>query len=142
MTAASTDERAAPGSPVSSGPRSGGAAAIPLIDALAGCCEDLLRSDLSDADAERAAALFKVLADPARVRLLSIVARSPAHEACVCDLVDLVDRSQPTVSHHLKVLLEAGLLERERRGSWAYYRLRPGALETVSRVLGAAPAGC
>ena len=123
------------------GPRSGGAVAIPLtplIDALAGCCEDVLRSDLSDEDAERAAALFKVLADPARVRLLSIVARSPAQEACVCDLVELVDRSQPTVSHHLKVLLGAGLLERERRGSWAYYRLRPGALDTVSRVLGTA----
>jgi ArsR family transcriptional regulator len=115
---------------------------IPLIDALAGCCDDLLRSEVSADDAERAAALFRVLADPARVRLLSIVARAPEREACVCDLVDLVDRSQPTVSHHLKVLLEAGLLERERRGSWAYYRLRPGALETVSRVLGTAAEGC
>ena len=69
-------------------------------------------------------------------RLLSAVARSAGQEACVCDLVDVIDRSQPTVSHHLKVLLEAGLLERERRGSWAFYRLRPGAIEAVGRVLG------
>ena len=136
MTATTSAEQAASG-----GPLSGSLEAIPLIDALAGCCDDVLRSELSDDDAERASALFKVLAEPARVRLLSIVARAPEREACVCDLVDLVDRSQPTVSHHLKVLLEAGLLERERRGSWAYYRLRPGALETVSRVLGTAPAG-
>ena len=114
--------------------------ALPLVDELAICCPDLFGSELSDEDAERAAAVFKALADPARVRLLSIVARSAGREACVCDLVDAVDRSQPTVSHHLKVLLEAGLLERERRGSWAYYRLRPGAIEAIARVLDAVPA--
>jgi ArsR family transcriptional regulator len=112
--------------------------ALPLVDALGSCCSDVLRSEISDEDAERAAAVFKALADPARVRLLSAVARSAGQEACVCDLVDVVDRSQPTVSHHLKVLLEAGLLERERRGSWAYYRLRPGAIEALGRVLGVA----
>ena len=109
---------------------------LPLVDVLEGCCTDVLRSDVSDEDAERAATVFKALADPARVRLLSAVARSAGQEACVCDLVDVVGRSQPTVSHHLKVLLEAGLLERERRGSWAFYRLRPGAIEAVGRVLG------
>ena len=114
------------------------ASALPLIDELASCCTNVLRSEISDEDAARAAALFKALADPARVRLLSAVARSPGREACVCDLVDVIDRSQPTVSHHLKVLLEAGLLERERRGSWAFYRLRPGAIEAVGRVLGVA----
>ena len=109
---------------------------LPLLDALQSCCTDVLRSDVSVEDAERAATVFKALADPARVRLLSAVARSAEQEACVCDLVEVIDRSQPTVSHHLKVLLEAGLLERERRGSWAYYRLRPGAIESLGRVLG------
>ena len=81
---------------------------LPLVDQLASCCPDLFGSELSDEDAARAAAVFKALADPARVRLLSLVARSAGGEACVCDLVDAVDRSQPTVSHHLKVLLVWG----------------------------------
>ena len=109
---------------------------VPLIDQLGACCPDLLSSDVSDEDAERAAGVFKALSDPARVRLLSLIARSPDAEACVCNLVDDFDLSQPTVSHHLKVLLDVGLVERERRGSWAYYRLRPGSLESVRRALG------
>ena len=84
----------------------------------------------------RAASVFKALSDPARVRLLSLFARSPDAEACVCNLVDDFGLSQPTVPHPLKVLLDVGLVERERRGSWAYYRLRPGSLESVRRVLG------
>nr|WP_091184372.1 metalloregulator ArsR/SmtB family transcription factor [Microlunatus flavus] len=84
------------------------------------------------AEAERLAGLLKAVADPARLRLLSLVARSADGEACICDLTAPVGLSQPTVSHHMRVLVEAGLLAREQRGRWAYYRLVPGASETVA----------
>ena len=100
------------------------------------CCPPLDRSPLSDEDAEAAAAIFRALGDPARVKLLSLIATAPTGEACVCDLTDVFTLKQPTISHHLKVLLDAGLVERERRGTWAYYRLRPGALEAAARILG------
>ncbi len=113
--------------------------ALPLLDAIPetaeACCPPLLGGVLSDEEATQAARVFKALADPARVRLLSIVAASAGHEACVCDLTGALDLSQPTISHHLKVLKDAGLLERERRGSWAYYRLRPETLAVLSRAL-------
>lgn len=86
-------------------------------------------------DAEALARSFKALADPTRLRLLTIVAASPSGEACVCDLVDPVGLSQPTVSHHLKILVDAGLLHREKRGVWAYYGLVPGAAQDVARGL-------
>jgi ArsR family transcriptional regulator, arsenate/arsenite/antimonite-responsive transcriptional repressor len=105
------------------------------LDELRDCCPDLFGGVLSDEEAALAASLFRALADPARVKLLSMIAAAPAREACVCDLVDTVALSQPTVSHHLKVLLEAGLVERERRGTWAYYSLRPGALQVLSRAI-------
>jgi ArsR family transcriptional regulator, arsenate/arsenite/antimonite-responsive transcriptional repressor len=105
------------------------------LDELRACCPDLFGGVLSDEEAALAASLFRALADPARVKLLSMIAAAPAREACVCDLVDTVALSQPTVSHHLKVLLEAGLVERERRGTWAYYSLRPGALQVLSRAI-------
>jgi ArsR family transcriptional regulator len=93
---------------------------------------------LDDAAAERLAAVLKALADPTRLRLLSLVAAQPDREECICNLTALVGVSQPTVSHHMKVLVDAGLLEREQRGKWAYYRLVPGALDALSALLGRA----
>jgi ArsR family transcriptional regulator len=84
------------------------------------------------------ARMFKALADPVRLRLLSIVASHPGGEACVCDLSSAFDLTQPTISHHLRVLREAGLLECERRGTWVYYRVVPTALAQLAAVLGPA----
>lgn len=98
----------------------------------AGCCGGGT-TPLVDAAASRdLARTFKALADPTRVQLLSIVTAHEGHEACVCDLTEPVGLSQPTVSHHLKILVEAGLLEREQRGRWAYYRAVPGAVADVA----------
>jgi ArsR family transcriptional regulator len=105
--------------------------------AVVDCCAPLLAAPLGPAEAEQLAAAFKVVADPARLRLLSIIASKPDGEACVCDLVAPLGLSQPTVSHHLKVLHEAGLLDRERRGVWIYYRLRPERLQVLRDALGA-----
>ncbi|WP_221583643.1 metalloregulator ArsR/SmtB family transcription factor [Microbacterium sp. G2-8] len=99
------------------------------------CCAPLVREPLSAADAVSLAARIKALADPTRLRLLSIVSASEGREACVCDLTDPVGLSQPTVSHHLKILTDAGFLSRTKRGTWAYYALVPGALESVGEVL-------
>lgn len=96
------------------------------------CCAPLVREPLTQSDAEQLAQTLKALADPARLRLLSIVAASADQEACVCDLIEPVGLSQPTVSHHLKVLTEAGFLTRSKRGTWAYYALVPAALNRVS----------
>lgn len=98
-------------------------------------CARLTTEPLSQADAERAAATLKALADPARLRLLSIVAASEGQEACVCNLTEPVGLSQPTVSHHLKVLTDAGFLSRTKRGTWAYYRLQPDALSSAAALL-------
>ncbi|RAZ32707.1 transcriptional regulator [Microbacterium sp. SMR1] len=86
-------------------------------------------------DAERTARTFKALGDPTRVRLLSLIAASTDGEACICDLTEPVGLSQPTVSHHMKQLVAAGLITREQRGRWAYYRVVPNALDAASRVL-------
>ena len=99
------------------------------------CCAPLKRAPIGPDEAERMAATLKALADPARLRLLSLVASHADQEACVCDLIDPIGLSQPTVSHHLKVLTEAGFLHRSKRGTWAYYRIVPDALERVSAVL-------
>lgn len=99
------------------------------------CATARVREPMSAEDALSLAHTMKALADPARLRLLSIVAASDGAEACVCDLTEPVGLSQPTVSHHLKVLSEAGFLTRSKRGTWAYYRLVPGALDRVSRLL-------
>jgi len=110
---------------------------LEVTDVTAGaCCAPLVREPLGAADADQLAHKIKALADPTRLRLVSIVAASADQEACVCDLVEPVGLSQPTVSHHLKILSEAGFLSRTRRGSWAYYRLVPGALEGVAQLLG------
>lgn len=109
---------------------------LPLTDVSAPACGTaLVREPLDADDAIALAHTMKALADPARLRLLSIVAASEGAEACVCDLTEPVGLSQPTVSHHLKVLTEAGFLTRSKRGTWAYYGLVPGALDRVSRLL-------
>jgi len=105
------------------------------------CCTPITTETLSVQEAESMAVAFKALADPTRLRLISIVAASAGEEACVCDLTDPIGLSQPTVSHHLKILMDAGYLTRSKRGTWAYYKLVPGALERVSHLLtGALPA--
>lgn len=100
-----------------------------------GCCAPVTAGVLDQAAAEDLAAAFKVLADPARLRLLSMVAASEAGEACACDLVEPVGKSQPTVSHHLSMLVDAGLLAREKRGKWAWYRVVPERLEALQTAL-------
>jgi ArsR family transcriptional regulator len=106
-----------------------------LSDQPEACCPALLSSPVSEHDAELAASIFKALADPARVRLLSLIAAAGEKGACVCELVPPAYLSQPTVSHHLKKLHEAGLVSRERRGTWIYYRLREESLDAVARAL-------
>jgi ArsR family transcriptional regulator len=105
------------------------------VEAVA-CCSPLTREPLSMEAAERIVPLAKALADPVRLRLLSLVASHTDGEACVCDLNDAVDLSQPTISHHLKVLHEAGLLDRDKRGVWVYYRVNAGALGDLAVLLG------
>jgi ArsR family transcriptional regulator len=107
-----------------------------LMDGLAACCPPTAAGQGLDAgSAERLAAVLKVLAEPTRLRLLSLVAAQADGEECICNLTDLVGVSQPTVSHHMRLLVDAGLLEREQRGKWAYYRLVPGALDTLGTLL-------
>ncbi len=101
----------------------------------AGCCSPLTADVLSEDDAVVLADALKVLADPARLRLLSLVASSESGEACACDLVDPIGRSQPTVSHHLSVLVDAGFLTREKRGRWAWYRIVPERLDSLRGAL-------
>jgi ArsR family transcriptional regulator len=99
------------------------------------CCAPLVGATLDGAEAERLAAALRVVAEPTRQRLLSLLAACEGAQACVCDLTAPVGISQPTVSHHLKVLHEAGIVEREKRGRWVYYRLRPEPLELLRRAL-------
>ena len=99
------------------------------------CCTPLVRAPLDARTAIDLARTLKALADPARLRLLSLVAAHDGQEACVCDLTEPLGLSQPTVSHHLKVLVDAGLLHREKRGVWAYFSLVPGALDSLGAIL-------
>ncbi len=98
------------------------------------CCPPVVGQTITAAEAENLAARLKAVADPVRLRLISLVAAHPDAEACVCDLTDPVGLSQPTVSHHLKILVEAGILTREQRGRWAYYRLVSDALPSIGRL--------
>jgi ArsR family transcriptional regulator len=100
------------------------------------CCPPLSVRPLSQAQAEQVVPLLKALADPVRLRLMSLVASHPGGEACVCDLNEAFDLSQPTISHHLKVLYEVGLLAREKRGVWVYYRARLEALASLGALIG------
>jgi ArsR family transcriptional regulator len=102
----------------------------------AACCSPLSATPLSAAQAEQVAPLLKALADPVRLRLMSLVASRAGGEACVCELNAAFDLSQPTISHHLKVLHDAGLLDREKRGVWVYYRARADALASLGALIG------
>jgi ArsR family transcriptional regulator, arsenate/arsenite/antimonite-responsive transcriptional repressor len=95
------------------------------------CCEPIAQPQIGSSDAARLAALARALADPIRVQLVDVLRRN-AGKVCVCELVPLFDVSQPTISHHLRVLREAGIVESERRGLWAYYYVRAGALDGPS----------
>ena len=99
------------------------------------CCPQVLTAPLGAEDAEDVAAALRVVADPARLRLLSLIATADGGEACVCNLTEPLELSQPTVSHHLKVLTDAGLLQREQRGRWAYYRVVPERVELLRGAL-------
>jgi ArsR family transcriptional regulator len=107
---------------------------VKVIAQIEECCASVVEAPLSEADAEALAATLSVLADPARLRLVSMIASQADAEACVCNLTAPVGLSQPTVSHHLKRLHEAGILDREQRGRWVYYSIRPGALDRVASV--------
>jgi ArsR family transcriptional regulator len=105
---------------------------LPLADA---CCAPLLHEPITASQAAGLARLLKALADPARLRLVSLVAAREGGEACVCDLTEPLGLTQPTISHHLKILVEAGIFTRDKRGVWAYYALVPSALSALSAVL-------
>ena len=104
------------------------------------CCPPAAGPVLDTAAAERLAGVLKAVAEPTRLRLLSLVAATRGGRACICDLTDPVGLSQPTVSHHMKILVDAGILEREQRGRWAYFRLVPGAVEAATGGLSAVAA--
>ena len=101
----------------------------------AACCVPLLQTPLDETTATELAEILKAIADPVRLRLVSIIANAASGEVCTCDLPGLVDRSQPTVSHHLSLLVKAGIVEREQRGKWAWFRLRPERLAALAGVL-------
>ena len=106
--------------------------ALPLADA---CCTPLLREPITASQAADLARLLKALADPTRLRLVSMVAAHDGGEACVCDLTEPLGLTQPTISHHLKILVDAGIFTRDKRGVWAYYSLVPATLDALAAVL-------
>ena len=110
---------------------------LPLTDGLA-CCVPLAREPISVEQANGVVPMLKAIAEPARLRLLSLVLSHEGGEACVCDLLPYFDLSQPTISHHLKVLHEAGLVDREKRGTWVYYIARPDAMAALGSLFTAA----
>jgi ArsR family transcriptional regulator len=107
---------------------------IAVVDAL--CCPPVTATVLDEAAAIELAGVLKALADPVRLRLVSIVASATTGEVCACDLPALVERSQPTVSHHLTQLVRAGLIDREQRGKWAWFRIRPEGFAALRAALG------
>ncbi|WP_131741658.1 ArsR/SmtB family transcription factor [Actinomadura roseirufa] len=112
---------------------------LPIVDPCDGeaaCRTPLVREPLSEAEATELAPLFKAIADPVRLRLLSLIASHEGGEVCVCDLTGAFELTAPTISHHLKVLRRVGLIDSERRGTWVYYWLNPGVLDRLSAVLG------
>ncbi|HEX6686206.1 MAG TPA: metalloregulator ArsR/SmtB family transcription factor [Candidatus Limnocylindrales bacterium] len=110
-----------------------------VLDAATGaCCEPLTAAALESGQAETLAAMFKALGDPTRLRLLSMITSAEGGEICVCELTPAFDVSGPTISHHLKVLREAGLIEGDRRGTWVWYRPMPEAMRALATILGTA----
>lgn len=107
---------------------------LPLPD-VASCYSPLAREAITSEQAENLAHSLKAISDPARLRLISMVAAHEDAEACVCDLTEFIGLSQATVSHHVKILVDAGIFARDKRGTWAYYRLVPGALDSIARLL-------
>src|SRR3954453_19340204 len=107
---------------------------LPVVGSPAACCTPTAAPSITEDDAAQLARTLKAPPDPARLRLLSLVAAHEGGEACVCDLIEPVGLSQPTVSHHLKVLVDAGLLARDKRGLWAYYRLVPERLQQAAHA--------
>lgn len=105
---------------------------LPLAD---GCCTPLLSQPITASQAADLARLLKALADPTRLRLVSMVAAQEGGEACVCELTEPLGLTQPTISHHLKILVDAGIFTRDKRGVWAYYALVPSAMDALSAVL-------
>lgn len=99
------------------------------------CCAPVMAEPIGNDDAEELAAGFKVLADPVRLRILSLIANSETGEICACDLVEPIGRSQPTVSHHLSILADSGLLTREQRGKWAWFRVVPERVTVLRDAL-------
>jgi ArsR family transcriptional regulator len=113
---------------------------IPVTVTSAACCvgetcSPITRQPIPAGDASELAVVLRALADPVRLRLLSMIAAHEDGEACVCDLTEPLDLSQPTVSHHLKVLVDSGFLTRAKRGTWSFYRLVPGSLNAVAGLL-------
>jgi len=117
---------------------------LPIVDDISVCCAPVTEGVMDVPTAERLAHVFKALGDPTRVRLLSLIAAQPDAEACICDLTAPVGLSQPTLSHHMKQLTEAGLVTREQRGRWAFYRVSAPTLRALSDALQPAvvPASC
>jgi len=111
-------------------------AATPTPPTFPSCCPSLTGAVLGEHEAEVLAARLKALADPVRLRLVSLVACASEGEVCACDLPELLNRSQPTISHHLKQLVEAGILSREQRGKWAWFALQADALDDIRGALG------
>ena len=111
---------------------------LPLADDPLASCIPLAHEPMTAEQAARVAPLLKAIADPARLRLLSIVLSHEGGEACVCDLTPFFDLSQPTISHHLKVLHENGLLDREKRGTWVFYKARPEAMAALASLFSSA----
>jgi ArsR family transcriptional regulator len=111
------------------------AAQLPLAEETNACCPSVLDAPLDPAPARELARGFAALGDPARLQILSMLAAAPGGEVCVCDFVAPLGKSQPTVSHHLKVLADAGLVEGERRTKWVWYRLVPGRLAALRSAL-------
>ena len=109
------------------------------LERVVGCCSPLSREPLSGEQAVQLSRLFKAMADPVRLRLLSLIASHEGGEACVCELSGVFDLTGPTISHHLRVLREAGLISGQRRGTWVYYQVHPQVLARLSAVL--VPAG-